>query len=209
MPAPDVIAAFFCASFLLGLAPGPDNIFVLTQAALRGSLAGVMTTLGLMTGVCLQTLAVAAGVAVLIKSSPAAFMALKLLGCGYLLWLAWLEWRSVKNGVIAARPEFAGNAALYRRGIIMNITNPKVCLFFLAFLPQFCDPARGPVFWQIIFLGFLFILASSLVFFGVAILGGRLAEWLKKNERAELAIHRVAALIYVALAIALVFAETR
>ena len=81
MPAPDVIVAFFCASFLLGLSPGPDIIFVLTQAALRGSLAGVMTTCGLMTGVSLQTLAVAAGVAVLLKSSPAAFMALKLLGC--------------------------------------------------------------------------------------------------------------------------------
>lgn len=208
MPALDVIAAFFCASFLLGLAPGPDIIFVLTQAALRGSLAGIMTTLGLMTGVCLQTVAVAAGVAALIKSSPTAFMILKLLGCAYLLWLAWLEWSSVKNGEIAVRYEFAGNAALYRRGIIMNITNPKVCLFFLAFLPQFCDPARGPVFWQIIFLGFLFIIASAIVFFGVALLGGRLAEWLQKNGRAEIAIHKVAAMIYVALAAALVFAET-
>lgn len=208
MPGWDVIAAFFCASFLLGLAPGPDNIFVLTQAALHGPLAGIWTTLGLMSGVCLQTLAVASGVAVLVKSSPLAFILLKAGGCAYLLWLAFQELRSLQNGGITRGGAFIGYLALYRRGIIMNITNPKVCLFFLAFLPQFCDPAKGPVFGQIIFLGLVFVISSSLVFFGVALLGGRLAEWLKKSARAAAAMHRAAAMIYVGLAIALIFAET-
>lgn len=207
MPGPDIILAFFGASLLLGLAPGPDNIFVLTQAALHGAMAGVMTTLGLMTGLCIQTLAVAVGVAVIFQTSALAFNLLKIAGCAYLLWLARLEWGSgASHARLSGEPPFCGYGALYRRGIIMNITNPKVCLFFLAFLPQFCNPA-APMFGQIIFLGFLFILAAALVFFSVSFLGGKLAAWLKRSEKAQLMIHKVAALIFIGLAIALVFTE--
>lgn len=207
MPGPDVILAFFGASLLLGLAPGPDIIFVLTQAALHGSLAGVLTTLGLMTGLCIQTLAVAVGVAVIFQTSALAFNLLKIAGCAYLLWLAWLEWGSgASSARLAGNAPFCGYGALYRRGIIMNVTNPKVCLFFLAFLPQFCNPA-APMFWQIIFLGFLFIVAAAIVFFSVSFLGGKLASWLGKSEKAQKLIHKAAALIFVCLAIALVFAE--
>lgn len=208
MPGFDVISAFFVATFLLGLAPGPDNIFVLAQAALHGAMAGIMTTLGLMTGLCLQTLAVAAGVAVIFQTSALAFNLLKFTGCAYLLWLAWLEWRSgaarAPEGGDAA---FVGYGALYRRGIIMNITNPKVCIFFLAFLPQFCEPARGAMFGQIIFLGLLFVLSTAIVFFAVSILGGKLASWLKRSARAQIMIHKIAAMIFVGLALALVFTE--
>ena len=208
MPGFDVILAFFGASFLLGLAPGPDNIFVLAQAALHGAMAGIMTTLGLMTGLCIQTLAVAAGVAVIFQTSALAFNLLKFAGCAYLLWLAWLEWRSgAAHASVRGKTAFCGYGALFRRGIIMNITNPKVCIFFLAFLPQFCDPAKGTMFGQIIFLGLLFILATAIVFFAASILGGKLAGWLKKSERAQVMIHKVAAMIFVGLALALILAE--
>ena len=96
---------------------------------------------------------------------------------------------------------FCGYGALFRRGIIMNITNPKVCIFF-GLLPQFCDPAKGTMFGQIIFPGAFVHSGDGDCFFAVSILGGKLAGWLKKSERAQVMIHKVAAMIFVGLALA-------
>lgn len=204
MLSPDVLLAFFAASLLLGIAPGPDNIFVLTQSAVYGAGAGMVTTLGLVTGLCVHTAAVALGVAALFQSSPLAFTALKIAGAAYLLWLAWLSFRA--GAALARTPDaaaFPGYAALYRRGIVMNVTNPKVSLFFLAFLPQFCDPARGSVAVQVLCLGALFMLAAIVVFFAVAALGGRLARWFNRSARGQMLIHRAAGLVFAGLAAAL------
>lgn len=203
----DVALAFFAASLLLGIAPGPDNIFVLTQSAVYGAGAGIVTTLGLVTGLCVHTTAVALGVAAIFQSSPLAFTILKTVGAGYLLWLAWL---SFKAGAALAITRgdgapFPGFATLYRRGIVMNVTNPKVSLFFLAFLPQFCDPARGSMAMQVLSLGLLFMLATIVVFFSVALLGGRLAVWFNKSPGGQMLVHRAAGLVFVGLAVALLF----
>ena len=204
----DVALAFFAASLLLGIAPGPDNIFVLTQSAVYGVGAGIVTTLGLVTGLCVHTTAVALGVAAIFQSSPLAFTVLKTIGAGYLLWLAWL---SFKAGAALAVTRgdgapFPGFAPLYRRGIVMNVTNPKVSLFFLAFLPQFCDPARGSMAMQVLSLGLLFMLATIVVFFSIALLGGRLALWFNKSPGGQELIHRAAGLVFVGLAVVLLFA---
>lgn len=206
MLSPDVLLAFFAASLLLGIAPGPDNIFVLTQSAVYGAGAGMVTTLGLVTGLCVHTAAVALGVAALFQSSPLAFTALKIAGAAYLLWLARLSFRA--GAALARTPDaaaFPGYAALYRRGIVMNVTNPKVSLFFLAFLPQFCDPAKGSVAVQVLCLGALFMLAAIVVFFAVAALGGRLARWFNRSARGQMLIHRAAGLVFAGLAAALLF----
>lgn len=206
MPSFDVACAFFATSIILGIAPGPDNIFVLTQSALYGAKAGIFTTLGLMTGICVQTLAAAIGVAAIFMASPLAFNLLKILGATYLCWLAWQSFRAGAGSSGTAGPiSFPGYAALYRRGIIMNVTNPKVCLFFLAFLPQFCNPAQGNMGMQMVFLGILFMLATLLVFFTVALLGGKLAVWFNRSPKAQIAIHKIAAMIFIGLALALVF----
>lgn len=196
----DVASAFFAAALVLSAAPGPDNIFVLTQSALFGARAGVVTTLGLMTGLCGHTLAVALGVAAIFQASPLAFTALKAVGAVYLLYLAWLTARSGSARAPLGQRPFPGHAALYRRGIVMNITNPKVTLFFLAFLPQFSSPARGNLPWQILQLGCLFMLATFLVFGAVALLGGRLAQWLNASPQGQIIMNRVAAAIFVLLA---------
>lgn len=208
MPGFDVILGFFAASLLLGLAPGPDNIFVLTQSALFGARAGVCTTLGLATGICVHTTAVALGIAVIFQNSPLAFNLLKLCGAAYLCWLAWLSMRAgSQQANLSGHGAFPGYAALYRRGIVMNVTNPKVCLFFLAFLPQFCNPAAGNMALQILFLGLLFILATMAVFFPIAALGGRLARWFNKSLKTQIIMHRIAAAVFLGLALALVFLE--
>ena len=170
MLTPETALAFFAAALLLAVAPGPDNIFVLTQSAVYGAGAGVATTFGLVTGLCVHTTAVALGVAALFQSSALAFTLLKAAGALYLLRLAWLSFRAGAALALTpeAKPPFPGYLALYRRGIVLNVTNPKVSLFFLAFLPQFCDPARGSVALQVLQLGGLFMLATVVVFCAVA-----------------------------------------
>lgn len=217
MLTPDAIMAFFATALLLSIAPGPDNIFVLTQSALFGARAGVVTTMGLVTGLCVHTTAVALGVAAIFQTSALAFTLLKVAGAGYLLWLAWLSFRSGASAThIADSPAqgqgqngagFPGYAALYRRGILMNVTNPKVSLFFLAFLPQFCDPARGSIALQVLSLGGLFMLATIIVFWTVAALGGRLAVWFNRSQRGQIIMQRVAGSVFVALAAALLLSS--
>ncbi|HCW92319.1 MAG TPA: threonine transporter RhtB, partial [Flexistipes sinusarabici] len=167
----ETLVTFITASVLLGLAPGPDNIFVLTQSALRGKGSGIIVMFGLCTGLIVHTTAVALGVAIVFKTSAIAFTALKFIGAGYLLYLAWKVFTAPVEQIKGRSEQKNNYRKLYFRGIIMNITNPKVSIFFLAFLPQFADPTRGSITLQLILLGGLFILATILVFGSIALLG--------------------------------------
>ncbi len=217
----DTLGAFFITSVLLALAPGPDNIFVLTQSVLRGRTAGLLVTLGLCTGLLVHTTAGALGVAAIFQASALAFTALKFAGAAYLLYLAWLSFRSPEQEKPVEQHEKPVEqqekpveqkenptaAQLYRRGIIMNITNPKVSIFFLAFLPQFADPARGSLTLQMLLLGVVFIVSTVLVFGGVALAAGSLGEWLGKSGRAQKIMNRVAGVVFIGLAIRLATVE--
>lgn len=198
---------FFAASVLLGLAPGPDNIFVLTQSALNGRLAGFIVVLGLCTGLLVHTVAVAVGVAVLFQTSALAFTLLKAVGAAYLLYLAWQAFRagtSRLNGQAKAETRYR---QLYARGIVMNVTNPKVAIFFLAFLPQFANPAHGSLTAQLILLGLTFIAATLVVFGAISWAAGFLGEWLRRSEGAQRVLNRVAGVVFVGLALKLASAE--
>jgi len=199
----ETLLAFFAASVLLALAPGPDNIFVLTQSSLYGRRAGLAVTCGLCTGLIGHSTAVALGVAVIFQRSATAFSALKFIGAAYLVYLAWQAFRAS-----AARIETEGRGEanlrkLYGRGIIMNLTNPKVSIFFLAFLPQFADPSRGPIWLQLLLLGGVFILSTILVFGGIALLAGTLGQWLQRSDRVQGIMNKVAGAVFVALALKL------
>jgi len=203
----ETLLTFFLASVLLALAPGPDNIFVLTQSSLYGKRSGLSVMLGLCTGLVVHSFAVALGVAVIFEQSALAFSALKLAGAGYLLYLAWQAFRAS-----ATKIQGKGNGEirllkLYGRGIIMNITNPKVSIFFLAFLPQFADPSRGPVWMQILILGGLFILSTILVFGGIALLAGTIGHWVNRSDRAQKIMNRVVGIVFVGLALKLATTE--
>ena len=202
MPSLETLGAFFVAALILGIAPGPDNIFVLTQSALYGARAGLATTLGLITGLCGHTAAVALGVAALLQTSPLAFRLLKFVGAAYLAYLSWLSFRAGSSAMLTRQESFPGYAALYRRGVIMNITNPKVTLFFLALLPQFADPTRGPVALQIGIFGLLFQLATAIVFGIASLLGSELARR-SASPRAQIFMNRLAGCIFAALALML------
>ena len=199
----DTLAAFFAAAVLLALAPGPDNIFVLTQSALRGKAAGLLVTLGLCSGLLVHTTAVAFGVAVVFQASALAFTALKLFGAGYLLVLAWQAFRASAATLSAGRRTDLSPVALYRRGIIMNVTNPKVSIFFLAFLPQFADPSRGSLTLQMLLLGSVFIVSTIIVFGSIALMAGAIGQWLNRSPRVQVIMNRVAGTIFVGLALKL------
>ncbi len=200
MLAAETVFTFFTASLLLGLAPGPDNIFVLTQSTLHGRTAGLVVMLGLCTGLVAHSMVVAFGAAAVFQSSALAFSLLKFSGAAYLLYLAWQTFRAKPANLSAGLHSAPRRGALYRRGIIMNITNPKVSIFFLAFLPQFADPTRGSMTIQLMLLGGLFIVATVLVFGTVAIAAGSLRRWLTRSERAQVALNRLAGMVFVGLA---------
>ncbi len=201
------ISTFFSVSLLLALAPGPDNIFVLTQGMLHGRLAGLVVTLGLCTGLILHTTLVALGVAVIFQTSMTAFSLLKVLGAAYMLYLAWMAFRSQDRKIGEAGIVNSEFGKLYRRGIIMNVTNPKVSLFFLAFLPQFANPLSGHLTLQMIILGGLFILATLLVFGGVSIIAGQIGHWIERSDRLQRVLNRLTGGLFILLALNLIMLE--
>ncbi|MBI4756832.1 MAG: LysE family translocator [Betaproteobacteria bacterium] len=199
--------AFFGVSVLLGLSPGPDNLFVLMQSVLRGRGAGLLVVLGLCTGLLVHTAAVALGLAALFAASAAAFTALKLVGAGYLAYLAWQVLRAPTDAPPLQAREAGEGWQLYRRGIFMNVTNPKVSIFFLAFLPQFTRPEYGAVGVQVLWLGFVFIVATLLVFGSIALFAGYIGGVLRRSATARKALNRVTALVFLGLAARLAVAE--
>jgi len=203
MLAPEVIFPFILASVLLSIAPGPDNLFVLSQSALYGSRSGVLITLGLCTGLLAHTTAVALGVAALLQSSPLAFDLLRYIGALYLLYLAWLAFNAGTAQATSQGSTLRTAGALYRRGIIMNVTNPKVTIFFLAFLPQFVSPLNGSPGPQIVLLGLIFILVALGVFSAIAILAGRLSPWLTSSPRMQGLLRRASGILFILLALRL------
>ena len=198
---------FIGASTLLALSPGPDILFVLTQAMVRGSRSGIVIALGLCSGLIFHTTAVALGVAVIFQTSALAFSLLKFIGAGYLLYLAFMAFRDATKSKLNMTHPPLSLSTLYKRGILMNIANPKVSIFFLAFLPQFTNPALGNVTVQIFSLGALFMLSALVVFISVSLLAGRIGAWFMRTKNGEKSLNRIAGTIFAALALKLALAS--
>jgi threonine/homoserine/homoserine lactone efflux protein len=203
----DVLLLFVAASAALSVAPGPDNIFVLTQSAIHGRKAGMFVTLGLCTGLLVHIAAVALGVAAIFKTSATAFTVLKVVGAAYLLYLAWQAFRAGNMKIAASNEKPIGGNSLYARGVLMNVTNPKVAIFFLAFLPHFADPLRGSIPGQIIALGAVFMVTAFAILSLTSWAASQIGNWLKKSERAQIGINRAAGTVFVLLACRLALSE--
>jgi threonine/homoserine/homoserine lactone efflux protein len=203
----DTTLTFFAASVLLALSPGPDNVFVLLHSAVHGRKAGLLVVLGLCSGLLFHTAAVALGLAAVFAASATAFTVLKLLGAAYLVWLAWGAWHAPVG--IAEHADSGAMSPLqtYLRGVVMNVTNPKVAIFFLAFLPQFADPARGGMALQIVALGAVFMCAALLTFSAVAWFAAGFGQVFKRSLRAQQALNRLASVVFVGLALRLATAQ--
>ena len=203
----DSLLIFASTSLLLALTPGPDNLFVLSQSALFGRRAGITITLGLCTGLIVHTGAVALGAAAIFQTSEPAFTALKLASASYLIYLAWQSFRVAAQQSLTDATVALITTARYRRGVVMNLTNPKVSLFFLAFLPQFTSPQYGPLAPQIMVLGGVFMMSALSVFITIATLAGTVSQWWSRSQRAQIVLHRIAGLVFTALAVHLIVSD--
>ena len=197
------VAAFLPVAVLITVAPGPDNLMVLGLGMSRGRRAGEAFGLGCALGCLSHTALAALGVSALIAASAPAFAALKIAGG---LYLVWLGIQALKN----ARPQGAAPAVtvvtmaesggrLFSKGLLANAINPKVILFFLAFLPQFVEPARGYAGWQIAQLGLIFTLETAIIFGAVGWFAGSLGQWLARRPAVGAWLDRIAGGIFLAL----------
>lgn len=198
---------FILSAMALAAVPGPDNIFVMMLSALHGFKKGVAVIAGLCSGLMIHTMAAAMGIAAIFHASPVAFYTIKILGVLYLLYLAWQAWCAGQSDTAYRAKAPDGLGALYIRGLLMNMTNPKVTVFFLAFLPQFAKPELGFMASQMIQLGTLFIVSTMVVFGLIAWFAGELGGWLQRSPSALAKMNRCVSMVFVGLAVKLVLGE--
>ena len=201
----DLWVSFAIAAAVLAVAPGPDNLFVLLQSAMYGARAGIFVTLGLCVGVFIQTLLAAFGVAAVVAASPTLLMIIQFAGAAYLLYLAWGAWNAPvggESGESSKKYPRLTNFQLWRRGILMNITNPKVLIFFLAFFPQFIikGSTESQVMVQMLIMGMTFLVCTLVVFSAIAWCAGTLADRLR-SPKVQTILNKVSAVIFTVLAI--------
>ncbi len=174
------ILSFLGVAVLLTLMPGPDNIFVLAQSIAKGKKAGVSTALGLCTGLIVHITAATVGISAVIYQSAIAFNIVKYAGAAYLLWLAYKSFREKSDGLNLQAEGSLNYRSLYKKGVIMNLLNPKVSLFFLAFLPQFID-YKDKVSEQMLIYGFIFLIQALLIFALISIFAEKAGQLLRKS----------------------------
>jgi len=199
---------FLLASFLLCLAPGPDNIYVLTQGLTRSKKAAFVTTLGLCTGLIIHTAAAALGISVIFQSSQIAFDIVKYMGAAYLLYIAYqaFKYRNASLDLYTQNSKLELKK-LYLKGFIMNILNPKVSIFFLAFLPQFVIIGNGNVPMQMLILGTLFMLTTVIVFSSIGFAGNMLSQKLSDRPNIVKYMNILTSFVLISLATKLVLSQ--
>lgn len=201
-----ILLAFSVATFALALSPGPDNIFVMIQSISNGKKYGLATVAGLMTGCLIHTTLLAFGISAVIKNNPFILVSIKVFGALYLLYLSWIVLKAdsdiTLNGQVVKDRSLLD---LFRKGFIMNVLNPKVTIFFLAFFPGFLFSNEISNVVQFYILGMLFILVSSVVFGSIALLAGTINGYLKKNRSTGFLLKWLQIIVFIAIAIYLVF----
>jgi threonine/homoserine/homoserine lactone efflux protein len=197
------LIGFLCASMVLTIAPGPDNIFIITQGISNGRKPAVITALGMCSGVSIHTVAAALGLSAIFYSSAIAFQAVKFAGAAYLLYLAYKTIKNRSEGFAGGRAKLETYAALYRRGFLMNVLNPKVALFFLAFLPQFVNPASGKFALQVLILGLMFMAQAVVIFTIIGYFSGTIGDRLIKKPGLSRFLSWLTAGVFTALGVRL------
>ena len=204
---PQLYAAFVAAVVLICVIPGPDLVFVVANGIRHGTRGGVTAAIGIQGGMLVHTFAAVAGLSALVASSATAFEALRLLGAGYLLWLAVsaLRHQAAAPGTAATAAGGVGSLSkVLRQGALTNLLNPKIVVFFLAFVPQFVDWGRGHVSVQIALLGATFMVVGLAIDAAIGVLAARAAGRVARSLSGSRALERVAAVVYVGLAARLV-----
>lgn len=197
---PDIFL-FLMAAMMLTLAPGPDNIYVLTRGISQGKKAGLVAALGFSSGLFFHTLLAVLGFAAIIKAYPAAYHALQYAGAAYLVYLGIRTLRAATALSLQTQVTPVPLKRIYWQSVIANILNPKVTLFFIAFLPQFVNVQAGHVAWQMLLLAVVFIIQALAIFSAIAFFSGIVGAYFQRQARAALYLNRLAGCAFVGLGI--------
>lgn len=209
IPTLPVLAAYAVASIVLGLTPGPDMTYFLSRTVAQSRAAGLAAFAGASTGLVVHTILIAAGLSVLLAASVTAFTILKIVGAAY---LAWLAIDALRNGSALSldrkgRAEPLGS--VYLKGLLVNLLNPKIIVFFVTFLPQFVSPSDPDAAKKLLFLGLFFTLVNLPICVGLILFADRIAGFLKRSPRATRLVDWAFATVLGAFAVRLVLAESR
>jgi threonine/homoserine/homoserine lactone efflux protein len=202
VPALSTVAVFLLASFVLLVIPGPAVLYITTRSIAHGRRAGLASAAGIQFGTLAQVAAATLGISALLLTSAAAFSAVKYLGAAYLVYLGVRTLRSPVAMEGPAEGPARAMPGLFAQGFLINLLNPKTALFFFAFLPQFVDPARGPVAGQILRLGLLFVALACCTDGAYALLAGTLGESLRRSARFRERRRYVSGAVYIGLGVA-------
>lgn len=201
----ETLLSFALATSILACSPGPDNIFVLTQSIVNGQKYGLATVYGLISGCLVHTTLLAFGVSAIIKESENIFFGIKLFGAIYLLYLAFKVYKSDASIVLSEdNVTKKTTKQLFKQGFIMNVLNPKVSIFFLAFFPGFLFSKTLSTVTQFYVLGLLFMLVSLIIFSTIALLAGAISEKLKKNNKIGLYLKWSQIVVFILIAVFIV-----
>lgn len=206
MPETTSLAFFLISSIILLLTPGPAVLYIITRSVNQGRIAGLVSAIGLGLGTMVHVVAAAFGLSALLATSALAFNAVKLLGAAYLIYLGI---RTLLSKTPAEPTQDAPPRqlkAIFKQGFIVNVLNPKLALFFFAFLPQFTTPDHGSMTVQIAFLGLLFVTLGIFTDSLYAIIAGTLGGWLKNNRTFLSFQHTLSGIIYIFLGLTTAFA---
>jgi len=198
----DILISFALATSALAISPGPDNIYVLVQSITNGKAYGLATVCGLITGCIVHTTLLAFGVSALIKANDNVFFAIKVLGALYLLYLAYKVYTS------SSQLDFDSDAApkkslkaLFIQGFFMNVLNPKVTIFFLAFFPGFLFSETMDTVWQFYILGGIFMLVSFIIFSAIALLAGQIKVFTMAHNKSGFVLKWLQIIVFIGIAV--------
>lgn len=198
----ETLSSFAFATAILAISPGPDNIFVLMQSIVNGKKYGLATVFGLISGCVVHTTLLAFGVSAIIKESENLFLAIKIFGAIYLLYLAYKVFKSdAKIAFLSENIERKSTKQLFKQGFIMNVLNPKVSIFFLAFFPGFLFSTTLSTVIQFYVLGGVFMLVSLFIFSTIALLAGSISETIKQNKKIGLYLKWAQIIVFVLIVV--------
>ena len=202
----EILTSFVLATSVLAISPGPDNIFVLTQSLVHGKKYGLAIVFGLISGCIVHTTFLAFGVSTIIKNSETLYFIIKLFGASYLIYLAFKVYKSDDQILIDKKiSERKNTLELFKQGFTMNVLNPKVTIFFLAFFPAFLFSDKLSNVIQFYILGLLFMLTSLLIFSIIVFLAGSISNSIKQNKNIGLYLKWLQILVFFSISIFILF----
>ena len=200
---------FIGVSWALILAPGPDMLYVISRGIAHGRRAGILSAIGVVCGILVHTTAAALGLTLILQTSALAFLLVKYVGAAYLIYLGIKSWRDTGALSLQTPLPAVRSSAVFWQGVLSNVFNPKIAIFFLAFLPQFVEKGSSNVTWQMIFLGVTFACFGLCFLLVVGYSSGAIGRWLTHRPRYTQFLQRLAGGILIGLGIRLALTEHR